>query len=144
MAPNAPLPPWSKRHVGILLTLCALIVGCDSIGERYTAGTLVIRLNEESEAHDPVANTEVRLFEGPDSVGDHGAGIPYRTDDRGRVEHDWIWLGGGGEYSVRLVLSDTAYIAVDTTATFAVRGTKEDNFLEWQILVQRRGRAGGD
>jgi len=38
-------------------------------------------------------------------------------------------------------LDDPAFVAVDTTGTFAVRGTREDNHLEWRIEVAAEPQA---
>jgi hypothetical protein len=107
--------------------------GC---GEKYTAGTLVVEVLEGSSTGDPVAGVDVRLFE----LGYQGAGpgLPYQTNEEGRFEHSWGWLGGGSEYAARVVITDSVFVPVDSTETFRVRGTREDNFLEWQIVVERR------
>jgi hypothetical protein len=116
-----------------------VVLGCGPpTGELYTAGTLSIHLQDRATA-DPVAHQGVLLFDRPELDSGQEVGHPYQSDSLGRIEHHWGWLGGGSQYSVRLVVEDTAFVAVDTTATFAVRGTREDNYLEWLVNLTRRG-----
>jgi hypothetical protein len=125
----------SFRQV-LMLSFCACFLGCDSVGESHTAGMLSIQL-QDSETAEPVPHEEVLLFEEPELNSGH-PGIPYQSDALGRIEHHWSWLGGGGQYTVRLVVEDTAYVSLDTTATFPVRGTRIDNRLEWLLKLTRR------
>lgn len=125
----------SRTVIRSVLISLWFVTGCDYRGyELYTAGTLVLAIQDS--AGSALSGVEVELFEGPEPrEGQYGTGLPYLSDGNGEIVHSWHWLGGGGEYRVRVVVNDQRYAPVDTLRTFPVHGTREDNHLQWTIVL---------
>lgn len=128
----------NRLTLGVVMLSFSAVWGCGPRGERFTAGTLVIALRGAGTAG-PVANIGLRVFDRPEEGSQNDPGTSYHSDALGRVEHHWGWLGGGGQYSVRIVVEDTTYVPVDSTATFQVQGTREDNHLDCVLKLTLRG-----
>ena len=67
----------SLRQV-LMMSYCAVVLGCGPIGERNTAGTLFIQL-QHSDTADPTPHEDVLLFERLGLNSGQDPGIPSQS-----------------------------------------------------------------
>ena len=120
--------PGDRRS---LLILVLALAGCGA-DEGGTSGTMTIELHDTVEAR-PVGGIVVLVKECWADEACDDLTLGFQSDSSGVINYSWGWIGGGSQYSARLVIVNPAFAPVDTIGIFPIDGGADDNHLMWEI-----------